>query len=134
VGFLLCFFVSGFGGVISAQAYKFPALDPLVAEHGPAQFGSEGYAFPSAAPSEWTWHKTADGQHPDGTEQAMLWLMNRARQNPAAEGVWPATSNEPDVAGGRTFFQVNLTLTWMATARLMCCGATLRQGWCTCGA
>lgn len=40
----------------------------------------------------------------------MLWLMNRARANPAQEGIWLATTDEPDIAGGRTFFGVNTTL------------------------
>jgi hypothetical protein len=62
---------------------------------------------PSAATIEWTFHKTADGQHPNTEEQAMVWLMNRARQGPTAEGIFLATSSEPDVAGGRDFFAVD---------------------------
>ncbi len=63
-----------------------------------------------AAPSEeWTYHKTADGQHPNDSEQMIVWLMNRARQDPAAEGVWLATSSEDDVAGGRDYFKVDTT-------------------------
>lgn len=59
---------------------------------------------------EWTLHKSADGAHPDGREQLLMWLMNRARPNPTQEGVWLATTTEPDIAGGRTFFQVDTTL------------------------
>ena len=36
-----------------------------------------------------------------------MWLMNRARANPPAEGVWLATSTDPDIADGRSFFSVN---------------------------
>jgi hypothetical protein len=37
---------------------------------------------------EWVLHKTADGRHPDENEQQLMWLMNRARSNPTAEGIW----------------------------------------------
>lgn len=40
--------------------------------------------------TEWVYHKTADNQHPDGNEQQLIWLMNRARSNPTAEGIWLA--------------------------------------------
>jgi hypothetical protein len=67
---------------------------------------SEPYASITAAPAaEWTYHRTADGQHPNGDEQALVWLMNRARSNPAAEGQWLATESNADVASGRVFFQ-----------------------------
>jgi hypothetical protein len=36
--------------------------------------------------------------------------MNRARANPTAEGVWLATSDDPDVAGGRNWFGVDTEL------------------------
>jgi hypothetical protein len=55
-------------------------------------------------------HVSADGLHPDGSEQEMLWLQNRARQDPSAEGEWLATTSEPDVADGRSFFNVNLVM------------------------
>jgi hypothetical protein len=59
---------------------------------------------------EWTFHKTADNLHPDGNEQQLVWLMNRARTNPAQEGYWLATSSEADIAGGRSYFGVNLNV------------------------
>lgn len=71
------------------------------------------FTAPAAAPAavaEWTFHKTPDGRHPNGDEQALLWLLNRARQNPAAEGVWLAGSQDPVVATGRDFFQVDKAL------------------------
>lgn len=63
---------------------------------------------PKAATIEWTFHKTPDGSHPNGHEQQIVWLMNRARANPTQEGIWLASSTEPDVAGGRTYFGVDL--------------------------
>jgi len=57
---------------------------------------------------EWTLHATSDGQHPDGDEQEMLWLMNRARQDPAAEGVFLATVDDPMVQGALVYFGVSI--------------------------
>jgi len=63
----------------------------------------------AAAPNmEWTFHKTADGEHPDDNEQQLLWLMNRARSNPVREGIWLAETNESDIKEARTFFKVDL--------------------------
>jgi hypothetical protein len=64
----------------------------------------------TAAAVEWTFHKTSDNLHPDGNEQQMLWLANRARANPAQEGVWLATEDDPDIAAARTLWGVNLTV------------------------
>lgn len=57
---------------------------------------------------EWLFHKTADDSHPSGPEQQMLWLMNRARANPAQEGVWLADTDTPGIAFPRTCFGVDL--------------------------
>ena len=57
--------------------------------------------------SEWTLHKSSDGAHPDGDEQQMLWLINRARQSPTREGRWLAHSREFQVRHGRDFFAVD---------------------------
>ncbi len=59
---------------------------------------------------EWELHRSADGAHPDGHEQAVLWLMNRARQNPTGEGLLLATDPHPDISGGRGFFGVDVAL------------------------
>lgn len=59
---------------------------------------------------EWTFHKTADGLHPDGNEQQMVWLMNRARANPTAEGVFLGASGNADIQSGINYFRVNLNL------------------------
>lgn len=95
----------------AAGAQHHPALDPplLIRPDAPAPLpappGPEAVGPPTI---EWTFHRTADGLHPDGNEQTMMWLMNRARQNPTAEGVFLATSTDPDVAEGRAFFMVNV--------------------------
>jgi hypothetical protein len=68
-----------------------------------------GFTEPSAS-TEWTYHKTGDNLHPDGNEQQMLWLMNRARSDPAQEGAWLATVSDPDIAAARTYWGVNLTV------------------------
>ena len=57
---------------------------------------------------EWTNHKSLDGINPSPSEQRLLWLMNRARLDPTAEGVWLAESSHPDISGGRSFFGVDL--------------------------
>jgi hypothetical protein len=46
---------------------------------------------------EWVCHVTADGLHPNGVEQAIVWLMNRARQDPSAEGAFLANLDDPVV-------------------------------------
>lgn len=56
---------------------------------------------------EWTFHKSADGVHPDANEQQMVWLMNRARANPAQEGVWLATTDIDDIVGAREGLNVD---------------------------
>ena len=65
-------------------------------------------AEPASADTEWTFHKTVDNQHPDGIEQQMTWLMNRARTDPPREGVWLAATGDPDVVGAIDFFGVDL--------------------------
>jgi hypothetical protein len=67
------------------------------------------WGAPSAL-TEWTYHKTGDNLHPDGNEQQLVWLMNRARANPTQEGVWLATENDPDIAGARTYWGVDVTV------------------------
>lgn len=59
---------------------------------------------------EWIYHKTADGQHPSGEEQVCVWLMNRARQDPEAEGIFLANTGDPLVQNAINFFDVNTPL------------------------
>jgi hypothetical protein len=98
------------------------ADEPLrMAEPNPPQIFNAGYrtlfqAEPrvsiTATPTvEWTYHRTADGQHPNGDEQALVWLMNRARRDPAAEGQWLATESDPEFAEDRSIiWQVNTSV------------------------
>jgi hypothetical protein len=65
---------------------------------------------PLATPStEWTFHARADGSRPDGNEQQMMWLMNRARSNPAREGIWLADGlTQGNVTSAVRYFGVDL--------------------------
>lgn len=67
------------------------APNPPWAEREPGAETSFPQTIRAVSPStEWGYHKTPDNQHPDENEQQFVWLMNRARSNPAAEGVWLA--------------------------------------------
>jgi|GEM_PF-5426061 len=91
------------------DSFLAPPPAPPVVLH-PASPGEvkSSTAKAGAVKTEWTFHKSTDGAHPDGTEQQLMWLMNRARANPTAEGIWLASETDPDVAGGRTYFHVKL--------------------------
>jgi len=100
----------GLAPPVTAQpALEAPAPNPPVLEGGP-ELAPSAQRVPRAPTQEWLLHHSADGQHPNGQEQEMLWLMNRARQDPAAEGLWLATSAEPDIAVGRQYFDVDLAV------------------------
>lgn len=91
----------------AAEPERHPALDPPALERAPHAPRRDARA--RRAPTlEWVLHRTADGMHPDGNEQQLVWLMNRARQDPTDEGIWLATSNDPDIAFGRSYFNVDL--------------------------
>lgn len=97
---------------------------PVMADngHGPApeppkvDLGESGIFRPldlqsfDTPTSEWIYHKTSDSVHPDGNEQQMVWLMNRARANPVQEGVWLATTDDSGVASSRSYWQVDTDL------------------------
>lgn len=92
-----------------------PAVSP---EPNPPRVEQEAdaAAIPSAmvaaplAEREWTYHKTADGLHPDGNEQQLMWFMNRARANPSQEGAWLAATGDPDVEVAIDAWEVDLTV------------------------
>lgn len=93
----------------------FPTPNPPFAVNGDTNdtnstFPTLGGAISQNAATEWTFHKTADGSHPNGVEQQALWLMNRARANPTQEGVFLATASDADVAFGRSYFGVDLAI------------------------
>lgn len=89
-----------------------PSEDPPTLESvetAPSERSNKYRLF--ATPSEeWVFHKTADGSHPDGNEQAMVWLMNRARSNPRKEGLFLSDTGDSQVASAINFFNVNLTI------------------------
>ncbi len=65
--------------------------------------------IPLASPTvEWAFHKTDDGAHPNGNEQAMVWLMNRARTDPEGEGAFLAAIDQSNVTGNYSFWDVDL--------------------------
>jgi len=98
------------GFINSASAQYLPEPNPPVLQPTEVLQPPVGEVFiQSITPTlEWTNHKSADGLHPDGDEQKMMWLMNRARQNPTAEGVWLAESTHADIERGRTYFGVDI--------------------------
>jgi len=89
----------------------FPEPNPPTASQPPDEaYGWHALVPLSSSAVEWTLHKSADNQHPDGVEQQMLWLMNRARTDPTQEGIWLAGLDDPDVAGARSYFNVDLAV------------------------
>ena len=92
---------------------RIPEPNPPTIERDVPEAPSSATVLRWMAPSaltEWTYHKTGDNLHPDGNEQQMVWLMNRARSDPAQEGAWLATENDPDIAAARSFWHVDTTV------------------------
>ena len=92
---------------------RIPAPDPPSIEQNVPEAPASATVLRWMAPSaltEWTYHKTDDNLHPDGNEQQMVWLMNRARSDPAQEGAWLATEDDPDIATARTLWGVDVTI------------------------
>jgi len=99
--------------VTASAAPHAPALDPPAVLQTPVrpELASESRFFAASAAAaqvEWTLHKSSDGAHPNADEQCFLWLMNRARQDPAAEGVFLASVDDPDVQSALGWFNVDL--------------------------
>ncbi len=98
---------------VSSYGQNFPATDPPTEEKitEPIENQKEKQAQIQSltATTEWLYHKTADGKHPDGMEQRQLWFINRARSNPTVEGSWLSTEPHRDVSNGRSYFGVDLT-------------------------
>jgi len=114
----ICAFSIAFAGSAIAQEIRVAEPDPPWIDPGPpapsdrsaGSSATQFFATQSFATQEWLLHKTLDGQHPDGNEQALVWLMNWARQDPTAEGIWLATSSDSQIASGRSYFGVDLDL------------------------
>ncbi len=96
----------------TVRAQHAPALDPPVFEpktpSSPAK--RTGTASGDTPTAEWTLHKSADGTRPNGTEQAMLWLMNRARSHPSAEGIFLSDTGDVVVESSVSAFDVDLEI------------------------
>jgi len=104
-------FIVLFVPVFASAREPLPEPNPPHIEKEEQPRSQKDRGFPRGAPTtEWVYHKTADHLHPNGPEQKMMWLMNRARSNPTQEGIWLATSTSPYVADGRNYFSVNLTM------------------------
>jgi hypothetical protein len=100
-------------GLFRGRYDRIPEPDPPAIERNVPGAPSSATGLSWMAPSaltEWTYHKTGDNLHPDGNEQQLVWLMNRARSDPSREGAWLATEDDPDIAAARTYFGVNLTV------------------------
>jgi len=88
-----------------------PPNPPEIFHEGPAPVPDRGMTTQAVTPTtEWTYHKTSDNLHPSGMEQQLMWLMNRARANPTAEGAWLANTGNADVINATNFFNVDLDI------------------------
>lgn len=98
-----------FAGTASA-APRAPAQDPpgVTQTFAPPEASRHFAASAAGAQIEWMLHKSADSAHPNGDEQSLLWLMNRARQDPAAEGVFLASVDDSRVQSALGYFHVNI--------------------------
>jgi len=91
VAILFCLWLFAGPGMAYAVSGYFPELNPPLDEREPEAKLRSPAIWRAVAPFvEWEHHKTSDNRHPDDREQQMLWLMNRARSNPTAEGIWLA--------------------------------------------
>lgn len=108
------------GGARAAEAQS-PGSNPPV-ELPPAQdlaeFDSGGFRSLALPSVEWTMHKTADGLHPNAIEQEILWLMNRARADPVAEGAFLAGIQQTDVTSQYIGWGVDLEKMQMEFAEM----------------
>jgi hypothetical protein len=89
----------------------YPEPDPPVAKHHTTNVTSlSNENFQRSPNKEWKFHKTGDNKHPNGIEQQMVWLANRARANPSQEGIWLATTDDNRIALPRRYFNVDVQI------------------------
>jgi hypothetical protein len=99
----------------ASAAPRAPSIDPP-ATFAPVPVASDEMHRQAASSGEltlWTLHASADGLHPNADEQALLWLMNSARQEPASEGIFLANLDDAGVQsaiGPYPGFNVNLAV------------------------
>lgn len=91
---------------VFAQTYV-PAEDPPSEHLGSVSSKKLAKKALAAVQKEWTYHKSDDGSHPSGVEQEFLWLTNRARNKPTAEGVWLADTGESSIDHACDWFNVD---------------------------
>ncbi len=110
--YLRALWPAGFALVtVCANSQDFPEPGPPVISQGrwtQPLSSLRAFAAQETPAAEWTYHKSVDGKDPEPVEQKMLWYMNRARTDPAAEGVWLAGITEPNIAFARSYFKVDL--------------------------
>ena len=113
ITFFMIFALSVTEVIVSGQTsaeIDAPAENPPVETATEKPSISDDQLFvPLATPTtEWTFHKTADGSHPSGLEQAMVWLTNRARTDPEAEGIFLGNLTAPNILSQYNGFGVDL--------------------------
>jgi len=95
-----------FACVLRRWIVSLPLLAVVLGSAAPAR------AQTGCGTTEWLCHASADGAHPSGEEQELLWLMNRARQDPPAEGAFLAaldtSEEEPGIHAAVDFYDVDL--------------------------
>src|SRR5690606_22560187 len=96
-------------GATPSPAPDPPRVEALEPEAAP-RARPDGGGGDAGVLEEWTLHRSADGAHPDGVEQAYVWLMNRARRDPAAEGIFLAELDESGVGMALQHFGVDVDL------------------------
>ncbi len=111
--FFLAFAMSVAGVAVTGQISEVkdaPAENPPTeVVSTPSETADDTLFIPLATPTtEWTFHKTEDGTHPSGLEQAMVWLTNRARTDPEAEGQFLGGLTAPNILANYTGFGVDL--------------------------
>jgi hypothetical protein len=94
----------------AGAAPRAPAIDPPAVPQA-APVVPDAVHRQAAASGDltlWTLHTSADGLHPNTDEQALLWLMNSARQEPASEGIFLANLDDAGVQSAISWFSVDL--------------------------
>ncbi|MBI5184502.1 MAG: hypothetical protein HZA01_02095 [Nitrospinae bacterium] len=120
IGIALLLFLLNLVSFIPAWAENFPEPNPPL--EGPRHLEKKKPLLErralGAPTTEWTYHKNQKGTHPSNHEQALVWLMNNARKDPKAEGIFLAATTDTDVANARQYFNVNATMLKSEFAKL----------------
>ena len=91
------------------QALENPPVVDSIADPGDSKSLNDPIFIPLTIPNtEWAFHKTGDGAHPSGLEQAMVWLTNRARTDPESEGIFLGALTAANILANYNGFGVNI--------------------------